>query len=271
MHSLTPQTTARDLLVLLDVSQSMLAEDRPPNSRLRSAKDALQQLLDHWQRRGATTRLGLAIFAGRARLVCPPTEDREHLAKVLTELSPDSFGSLGRLTETDTVGTSFRRAVRLAEEWIAAAGPDAPFIDLLLISDGDDVAGDVPTAATAAREAKLTLHVLGVGDPTQDWPVPYGNSFLMTTDANGQSHRVLTRRRDEPLRILADSTTGKLIFEEADPRPLVSWWEGVERPGRPLHSAARLVPIDRSDYVLGGLLILMMLELALGGARRREW
>lgn len=274
--SLTPTTTARDLVLLVDVSQSMLAEDRPPRSRLRRVKEAVYQLLELLQQRGSTTRLGVGIFAGRARLICPPTEDREHLAKVIGELSPESFGSLGRLVENEpnATGTSFRRAVQLAQGWFADAGEDAAYTDLLLVTDGDDVAGDAQSAALVAREGHLVLNVFGVGDTSQDWPIPQGSGYLMTTDpATGQQTRALTRRRDEQLRFLAETTGGRLILEETDARPLVSWWQAdlADKQGRPLEGAARMVPVVRSDWVLAGVLVLMALELAFGGARRREW
>ena len=62
-------------------------------------------------------------------------------------------------------------------------------------------------------------------------------------------------------------------MEESDARPLVSWWqeELSDKPGRALQSAARLVPLVRSDWVLAGVLVLMLIEIAFGGARRREW
>jgi hypothetical protein len=274
--SLTPTTTARDLLVVVDVSQSMLAEDRPPRSRLQRAKEAMLQLLEHLQQRTSTTRVGIALFAGRARLACPPTEDREHLAKIIRELSPNSFGSLGRLVDNDPTpaGTSFRRAVLLAQEWMTSAGRDAEFTDLIVLTDGDDVAGDLEAAGRAAHEAQLTLHVLGIGDPTQDTPIPQGNGYLMTTDPmTGLQQRVLTRRHDARLAKLAEPGGGRLILEESDARPLVTWWEDAvaDKPGRSLQAAARLVPLVRSDWVLAGVLVLMLLETAFGGARRREW
>jgi len=274
--SVTPTMTARDLILLIDVSRSMLAEDQPPWSRLRRVKEMVEHLLVFLQQRGSTTRVGIGIFAGRARLVCPPTEDREHLAKVLSEINPESFGSLGRLVEDEpnSAGTSYRQAVQLAKEWNVGAGEDTVFTDFLLVTDGDDVAGDAMTAALEAKERNLVMNVLGVGDPALDWPIPQGKGFLLTTDpATGQTTRVLTRRHDSQLQILARTTGGRLILEESDALPLISWWQAdlANRPGRPLESDARMVPVVRSDWVLGGVLVLMALELAFGGARRREW
>jgi Ca-activated chloride channel family protein len=274
--SLTPTNSARDLILFVDVSQSMLAEDRPPQSRLQRTKEAILQLFHHLEQRSSTARVGIAIFAGRARLICPPTEDREHLTKVVREMSPNSFGPLGRLVETEPTpaGTSFRRAVQLAQDWMAEIGNDSFFTDILVLTDGDDVAGDAESAGQAAAEARLEINVLGVGNPSQDTPIPHGSGFLMTTDpATGQPRRVVTRRHDQHLAQLAGPSKGMLILEEQYDRPLVSWWQEhlAARPTRPLHSAARLVPVIRSDWMLAGVLVVMMLEGAFGGARRREW
>ncbi len=274
--TIIPSAQARDVIFLVDVSQSMLAEDRPPLSRLQRVKIALLQLLDHVQQRGDPTRLGIAIFAGNARFLCPPTEDLEHLRKVVAEMSPESFGPLGRLPDAQPspAGTSFRRAVVLAAEWFKANPLDEPYTDLLLITDGDDVGDDLESAGKLAQENKLVIHTLGVGDSSRDWPIPQGSGFLMTMNhQTGVQERALTRRHDALLRAFAQSTVGRLILEESRSQPVVSWWqeEVTTQPARPLQSRARQVPVDRSWIFTGIGLLLLTLELTWGGARRREW
>src|SRR5207249_4884953 len=76
----------RDLILVLDMSRSMLCQDVLPN-RLARAITALDDLTRDVQRRGGH-RLGLVIFAGRARLVCPLTPDYQYVRNVLAELDP---------------------------------------------------------------------------------------------------------------------------------------------------------------------------------------
>jgi Ca-activated chloride channel family protein len=272
--AITPTHEARDLLLLVDVSQSMLAEDRPPASRLFRAKRDIEQLLENLQQRRAQVRIGIGIFAGNARMLCPPTEDLEHVRKVVQEMGPDSFGPAGRLAETEPVGTSFRNAVNLGVDWLKKNPADEPFTDFLLLSDGDDVGGNVAEGTRIAQEAKLTLHVLGIGDSQRDWPIPLKNGYLMT--ANPQTavqERVLTRRHDEQLQRLASHTGGKLFLEEVEAEPIVAWWSEriAAKPRRALESITRQVPVNRAEWLLGIVSLLLVLEVGFGGARRREW
>jgi len=272
--SITPTTSARDLLLIMDISQSMLAEDQPPDNRLTRAKRYALQLLDQLTTTHSTARVGLAIFAGNARLICPPTEDRDHLAELIRDLSPESLGMQGRTIESNgaVIGTSFSGVAKLLTEWIHSDPSSQGFIDYLLITDGDDLSGKIDTAAFTA--AGLQMNALAVGDPSRDWPIPQGNSFLMMDDPQtGNKVRALTRRRDDVLTTLTDATAGTLILEDNSPAPVVTWWQSAisARPTRPLQSQARQMPVNRADWFLAFAGVLMLLELAFGGARSREW
>ncbi len=272
--SITPTTSARDLLLIIDISQSMLAEDQPPVSRLTRAKQYTLQLLDQLAKSHSTTRVGLAIFAGNARLICPPTEDRDHLAELIRDLSPESLGTQGRTIESNgaSIGTSFSSVAKLQAEWMRSDPVSQGFIDFLIITDGDDLSGKIDTTAFAA--AGLQMNALAVGDPSRDWPIPQGNSYLMMDDPQtGSKVRALTRRRDDVLTTLTDATAGTLILEDNSPAPVVTWWQSAisARPTRPLQSQARQMPVNRADWFLAIAGVLMLLELAFGGARSREW
>ncbi|MFT3881255.1 MAG: VWA domain-containing protein [Gemmatales bacterium] len=272
--TITPTTSARDLLLIIDISQSMLAEDQPPLSRLTRAKRYALQLLDYLNTSHATTRVGLAVFAGNARLLCPPTEDRDHLAQLIRDLTPGSLGTQSRITEANglSIGTSFGSVAKLLTEWNRSDPSAREFTDYLIITDGDDLSGKMDTAPFTT--AGLQISALAIGDPSRDWPIPQGNSYLMVTDPHtGQTQRALTRRQDAVLKTLTDATTGTLILEDNSPAPVVTWWQGVvsQRPTRPLQSQARQMPTNQAGWLLGLASVLMLIELAYGGARRREW
>ncbi|HQR06810.1 MAG TPA: VWA domain-containing protein [Gemmatales bacterium] len=272
--TITPTTSARDLLLIIDISQSMLAEDQPPLSRLTRAKRYALQLIDYLNTSHATTRVGLAVFAGNARLLCPPTEDRDHLAQLIRDLTPDSLGTQSRITEANglSIGTSFGSVARLLVEWNLSDPTARDFTDYLIISDGDDLTGKIDTAPFT--NAGLQIHAMAVGDPTLDWPIPQGNSYLMMTDPQtGLTQRAVTRRQDAVLKTLTDATTGTLIVEDNSPAPVVTWWQGAvsQRPTRPLQSQARQMPTNQAGWILGLAGIFMLMELGYGGARRREW
>ena len=271
---ITPTTTARDLLLIIDVSQSMLAEDQPPQSRLTRAKHYAIQLLDHLTISHSTTRVGIAVFAGKARLLCPPTEDHDHLQHLLHDLDTESLGMQGRTTDSAAgiIGTSFAALAQLLTDW-SHTNPDAiDFTDYLILSDGDDLSGRVDSAPFIA--ARVPFYALAIGDDTRDWPIPQGNQYLMTIDpTTNTATRALTRRRDETLRTLTDATHGSLILEDNSPQPVIAWWQRTisTLPGRIIQTQQRTIPLNQGAWLLTLGVILLFLELAYGGPRRRDW
>jgi Ca-activated chloride channel family protein len=134
-----------DVLIALDVSRSMLADDLQP-SRLARAKVAIAQLLPKLK----GDRVGLIAFAGSAFMVCPLTSDYIAVAEVLNEAGPD-YQPLG--------GTALASGLREAERTLASTKSKS----LILVSDGEDHAGESLAAAHALRQAGVTLHVVAVG------------------------------------------------------------------------------------------------------------
>ncbi len=155
----------RDLIVLLDTSLSMLAEDAAPN-RLEQAKDTVRQLVRLADREGGH-RLGLVAFAGRASLHCPLTLDYDFFLQRLDEV------------DTGTVvpgGTVIGDALRQTLQSFGELDPD--YTDLILLTDGEDH-GSVPVeAARAAAAYQVSLYAIGFGDPASGAPIP-------VEDANG--------------------------------------------------------------------------------------
>lgn len=272
--TITPTTSARDLMLIIDISQSMLAEDQPPMNRLTRAKRYALQLIDYLKSSHATTRVGLAVFAGNARLLCPPTEDRDHLAQLIRDLTPESLGIQTRIIEANglSIGTSFASVAKLLAEWSRSDPSAQEFTDYLIISDGDDLSGKLDTSPFTT--AGLQINAMAIGDPSRDWPIPQENSYLMMNNPQtGKTQRALTRRQDAALISLTEATTGTLILEDNTPAPVVTWWQGnlSQRPKRALQSQARQMPTNQAGWLVGLAVILMLLELAFGGARRREW
>ena len=113
------------MIVLLDVSASMLAEDVAPN-RLAQAKAAARSLALAVQRDGGH-RLGLLTFAGRADVQCPLTRDYGLFLKRLDDATTDSVARRG---------TSIGEAVRQAMHAFGELTPG--YTDFVLISDGED-------------------------------------------------------------------------------------------------------------------------------------
>ncbi|MFQ5429987.1 MAG: VWA domain-containing protein [Phycisphaerae bacterium] len=156
-----------DLMVCLDVSKSMLAEDAGM-SRLERAKDDVRRLLDELD--GAA--IGLVTFAGKAELACPLTDDYEYYRLALADVGIHS-APMG--------GTNLGEALATARK---AFGPPAGHDRVVfLLTDGEDHGGLAVDEAEKAREAKILVYTIGIGDEKEGALVPIrrdgGQTFLM--------------------------------------------------------------------------------------------
>ncbi|HIG76135.1 MAG TPA: VWA domain-containing protein [Bacteroidetes bacterium] len=146
-----------DLVVALDVSESMWAEDVAP-SRLDRAKLEIQRIVE--QRPGA--RVGLVVFAGEAFLQCPLTTDRSAFRLFLDAAEPE----LVPLQGTD-LGAALRVAGVALEEAADVERPRA----VLIVSDGEAHEGSAEAEADALRDGGATVLAIGVGTD-EGGPIP---------------------------------------------------------------------------------------------------
>ncbi len=232
--------TGRDVLVLFDVSKSMLATDVAP-SRLKHAQYLLKELVN--ANRG--DRFGLVAFAGTSFLECPLTTDRTSFMQYVDELSPESI---------PVGGTNIERALRTAEEAFQAA--EGNFRAILLITDGDELSGESRRAVEALRAKHIPLFILGLGDPDVPALVPEPDGGFKR-DAQGEL--VKTRLAENALRELALSTGGVYVRSTA----LDSGLSEIERRIKALvpanvGSGVRSVPIERFPYFLIAAAVLLL-------------
>jgi Ca-activated chloride channel family protein len=158
-----------DVMILLDVSRSMLARDIAP-SRLERAKLAIRD--DLLPALGGD-RVGLIAFAGVPALVCPLTSDYGFFRLALADVSTQSAGRGGTL-----IGDAIRKAGALFEE----SKLDS-YKMILLITDGEDQESyPVEAAASVWKDEKVPIIALALGDPEQGARVPVtgekGEAFL---------------------------------------------------------------------------------------------
>ena len=200
-------TSGRDLVVVLDLSRSMLAEQP---SRQERARRALLDLADSLRRHGGH-RVALVAFAARAKVVCPLTHDYDHFRAAVRQQDGDNLPpELRPARDDEASGTRIGAGLRVALE---LHDPQAGgFQDILLVSDGDDPAGDEEWAegAAAAKAANVPVYCLGVGDPTTPSKIPTALGPLQHA-----GKPVQTRLRELPLEEIARSTGG-LYFPARD-------------------------------------------------------
>lgn len=253
----------RDLVVLLDVSRSMLAEDVLPN-RLERAKQGLRELADAVQRRGGH-RLGLVVAAGHSRVVCPLTHDYDHFRSKLAELEPLS----PELRPKGGEGSGTRLGAGLAS---AVQAHDPRFRghqDVLLISDGDDPARDEEwrQGIAEARSAGVPIDVVGIGDPEAGGRIPLGDGFVQH---DGQEVR--TRLQEQPLEEIARQTGGTYIPARISVLNLGDFFRDRIESQSMREESDDSLPIYRQRYAwfFGAAGLFLTGEMVLGPFRRRK-
>ena len=184
------------VMVCLDVSKSMLAEDSIPN-RLERAKSEIVDLLGYLE----GDQVGLIAFAGAARVMCPLTGDFGFFRLILKETSVASVGRGGSRLEEP-----IRKAVNGFEQQT-----DVSRI-ILLITDGEDHDSHPLDAARLAAERGIRLITIGFGDEAGS-PVRVRNSEsgVMTTLLDAQGAPVITRLDGVLLREMAQMTEGAYV------------------------------------------------------------
>jgi Ca-activated chloride channel family protein len=260
----TPPTRGRDVLILLDVSRSMLAEDVAPN-RLARAKADLRDLVASLERAGGF-RVGLIAFAERASLLCPLTSDYRCFEEELRRANLESLRLRGDPGADD--GTQLALALRRAERAIDPA--TAKVTDVVLISDGDDMATDTLSAAAALGNMGVALHTLGLGDPVKGALIPVRGSDGRITNLRYQGQLVHTRLEEAVLRSIAEKTGGRYLaagtgYLELD-RVFGAILADKEDRELPTKSLTRL-GVHRYQWFLAPALALLLLERFLVDAR----
>ena len=178
-----------DVMLLLDVSKSMLAEDVRP-SRLDKAKQFLLKLTD----RLTDDRVGLILFAGRAYMQMPLTIDQSAAKMYIQNAGPDVV---------PTQGTVIADALRMANGSFSAT--EHKFKAVVLISDGEDHDPDALKTAKQLADDGVMINTLGVGS-AEGATIIDPITRETKKDENGQI--VISRLNEQELSQLADLTNG---------------------------------------------------------------
>lgn len=182
-----------DVIIALDLSESMLAEDIEPN-RLERAKRKIQDLLNMME----GDRVGLVAFAGVSFLECPLTLDYGAAKMFLDYLDVDLL---------PVQGTAIGAAIRTSVEAFGQYGGKSRA--LILITDGEDLEGDPLGAAKQAQEAGVKIFAIGVGKEGGA-PIPNrgeGGGFKK----DGQGNLVISKLDEDTLRKIANETGGLYV------------------------------------------------------------
>jgi Ca-activated chloride channel family protein len=260
-----PPARGRDLLVVLDVSRSMLAQDVAP-SRLERAKADVQDLADALEKTGGW-RVGLITFADRASLLCPLTSDYRCFAEELASASLGGLRLRGGPEAED--GTQIAAALRRAAK--AIDPKQAAYTDVLLVSDGDDMATETLAAADELGKMGVAVHALGLGDPVNGATIPVIGADGRPTVLRYQGEPVRTKFEEAVLRAVTERTGGRCLAVGTRGVDLPAVFREVvaEKQSRELKQPGRARRgIPRFQWFLLPAVALLLLELLPGDGRR---
>ena len=180
-----------EVLIALDISNSMLAQDVIP-SRLEKSKLLIEDLVDHF----TNDKVGLVVFAGDAFVQLPITNDYVSAKMFLQNINPSLI---------TTQGTDLARAISLSQSCFTQREHIGRAI--IVITDGEDHEGGALEAAREAYKKGISVFILGVGT-SKGVPIPDGNGGYLK-DNSGQT--VLSALNEQMCQQVAKAGNGVYI------------------------------------------------------------
>ncbi len=231
------------IIMTIDLSSSMLAEDFQPQNRVEVAKDKMKQFI------GGRTQdqIGLVSFSGEALTQVPLTMDYPVLLTAIDNLQP------GQLEDGTAIGTAIATSVNRLQD---AAGRSKVVI---LLTDGVNNRGtiDPRTAAKAAAALGVRVYTIGIGTEGMA-PVPVGRGVF------GLRYETRAVELDEPLLEFIATTTGGRYFRAKDGLSLQNIYKQIDALERsPIHSKRYVRYRELYRVPLGIALAALLLELSL--------
>ena len=238
------QTKGAEIMICLDVSNFMLAQDYTP-CRLERAKLAISSLVDKLH----DDRIGLIIFAGSSFVQLPVTTDYVSAKMFLSSIDAGSV---------PVQGTAIGDAIHTAMKSFSAQSEKSRVI--ILISDGENHEDDAVAAAKEAAQAGIRIYTVGVGSAAGQ-PIPVDGELLRDKDGN----IVVTHLDEKTLRQIAEAGGGAYIQagnEEFGLNPIINDIRAME--GELFSSVVFEEYDEQYMYFFAIALILLVIEMLVG-------
>ncbi|MCB9192223.1 MAG: VWA domain-containing protein [Flavobacteriales bacterium] len=237
-----------ELMICLDVSNSMLAEDLTPN-RLERAKQAISRLVDRLK----NDKIGVIVFAGDAYIQLPMTVDHSAAKLFLRSIDTDIV---------PTQGTAIGKAIELASSSFSQNTKANKSI--IVITDGENHEDDALEQAAAAVEQGIKVHTIGIGS-VDGTPIPvYKRGQMLGYRKDKDGNTVVTKLNETMLQQIAASGEGTYVRannSRTGLNALMDELEGMQREefGSKMFTSYE----DRFQYFIAVALLLLLIEVLL--------
>lgn len=233
-----------DIIIALDVSNSMKAQDIKP-SRLERSKQAISRLIDQLQ----NDRIGMIVFAGQAYVQLPITSDYAAAKLFLTTIDTDII---------PTQGTCIGCAIDMAQE--SFVGNDNKHKALIIITDGENHEEDAVEAAKKAHAAGVVIHTIGMGSP-DGAPIPIVRNGVQDFLKDNEGNTVITKLETLTLERIAEEGKGLFVQASNNDDGLQKILSQITKMEKKSFGTKEFTDYeDRFQYFLAAGLFLLLLE-----------
>lgn len=244
------KTKGVEVMIALDVSNSMLAEDYSPN-RLERAKLAISRLVDRLRE----DRIGLVVFAGNSFVQLPVTTDYVSAKMFLNTISTESV---------PVQGTAIGEAIKTCIRSFSAQSEKSRAI--IVITDGENHEDDPVAAAKQAADMGIRVFAIGVGSP-EGQPIPMNGELLK--DRNGDI--VVTRLDEKVLQDVAAAGNGVYVRAGNSEFGLMPVINDIRKMDDELFNSIVFEEFDEQYmYFFAIALAFFVVEMLIGSRRARK-
>ena len=232
-----------EIMLVVDVSNSMLAEDFEPN-RLERTKYAINKLFEGLQQE----RVGLIALAGEPKVQLPITSDYRMAQAFSKRLSPSLVGEQG---------TAIGKALQLAALSFSSQSEKSRVI--VLITDGENHEDDAVAVAQMAKEQGIRIYTIGIGTP-EGAPIEIGGEFVK--DENDEI--VVSKLGEEMLQEIASVTEGAYVRASKQDIGLEEVVKSINQMEKSELSTIRYEEYNEQyQYPLAVALVLLLIEFTI--------
>jgi len=243
-----------ELIIALDVSNSMKSEDIKPN-RLERAKQSILKLVDNL----ISDKIGIVVFAGDAFLQLPLTTDYSAAKLMVSTIETEMIA---------TQGTAIGHAINLG----ASAFTKESDINkaMIIITDGENHEDDALKAAKEARELGIIIHTIGMGS-LQGGPIPlYQNGREVGYVKDKEGNTVVTKLNASVLQQIAMEADGRFIRSSSADPDLKALLEDISAMDKKEFESKVFTEFeDRYQYFLAIAILLLFLEIFISGRKNK--